>query len=140
MVANSRWWSLKNSARIVLCSRSTFPVVVGEYGAVSRCRIPFSAQIRSNITGPGPRPNRAVNTFPLSVRICSGTPCRASAALSAAQTGRAVARATTAAQTTNREWSSIPVTTFTSAPSASSTRPITSICHSSIDRPRSHRR
>ena len=28
-------WS-KNSRRIVLCSRSTFPVVVGEYGAVSR--------------------------------------------------------------------------------------------------------
>ena len=45
---------VKNSARIVLCSRSTFPVVVGEYGVVSRCRIPLSAQIRSNITGPGP--------------------------------------------------------------------------------------
>ena len=68
-VANARSWGVKNSARIVLCSRSTFPVVVGEYGAVSRCRIPLSAQIRSNITGPGPRPNRPVNTLPLSVRI-----------------------------------------------------------------------
>jgi hypothetical protein len=27
------------------------PVVVGEYGAVSRCRTPFSAQIRSSNTG-----------------------------------------------------------------------------------------
>jgi hypothetical protein len=26
----------------------------------------LSVQIRSNITGPGPRPNRAVKTFPLS--------------------------------------------------------------------------
>jgi hypothetical protein len=40
--------------------------VVGEYGAVSKCRIPFSAQIRSKRTGPGPSPNLAVNTFPLS--------------------------------------------------------------------------
>jgi hypothetical protein len=40
--------------------------VVGEYGAVSRCRMPLSAQIRSNITGPGPRPNRPVKTLPLS--------------------------------------------------------------------------
>ena len=43
----ARWWPTplmrsKNSARIVLCSRSTFPVVVGEYGAVRMCRIPFS--------------------------------------------------------------------------------------------------
>ena len=44
MVAN-RWsahrWSalVKNSARIVLCRRSTFPVVVGEYGALSKCVI-----------------------------------------------------------------------------------------------------
>jgi hypothetical protein len=34
-VANSRSLGVKNSARIVLCSRSTFPVG-GEYGAVSR--------------------------------------------------------------------------------------------------------
>ena len=131
---------VKNSARIVLCSRSTFPVVVGEYGAVNRCRIPLSVQIRSNITGPGPRPNRPVNTFPLSVRICSGTPCRPNASASAWHTGRAVARPTTLAQTTNREWSSMPVTTLISAPSARWTRPITSICHNSIDRPRSQRR
>ena len=39
--------------------------------------MPLSAQIRSNITGPGPCPNRPVNTLPLSVRICSGTPCLA---------------------------------------------------------------
>jgi hypothetical protein len=35
-VANSRSWEDKNSNRIVLCSRSTFAVVVGEYGAVSK--------------------------------------------------------------------------------------------------------
>ena len=62
----SRSCRRKNSARIVLCSRSTLPVVVGEYGAVSRCRIPFSVQIRSKRTGPGPSPNRPVKTLPLS--------------------------------------------------------------------------
>ena len=102
--------------------------------------MPLSLHMRSNITGPGPGPNLAVKTLPLSVRICSGTPCLASAPASAWHTGRAVARATTLAQTTNREWSSMPVTTLTSAPSDRKTRPITSICHSSIDRPRSHRR
>ena len=34
----------------------------------------------------------------------------------------------------------MPVTTFTSEPSDRWTPPITSICHSSIARPRSHRR
>src|SRR6185312_11886263 len=119
--------------------RAAFPVVVGEYGLAVRCLIPLSAQIRSNRTGPGPRPNRAVKTLPLSVRICSGTPWRRSASPSARQTGRAVARSTTLAHTTNREWSSIPVTILTSAPPARCTRPITSICHRSIARPRSHR-
>jgi hypothetical protein len=38
-------------------------------------------------------------------------------------TGRAVARAITAADTMNREWSSIPATTLTSRPSARCTRP-----------------
>jgi hypothetical protein len=33
MVANIWSFGVKNSSRIVLCSRSTFPVVVGEYGA-----------------------------------------------------------------------------------------------------------
>ena len=75
----------------------------GEYGAVSRWLIPLSVQIRPAITGPGPRPNRAVNTLPLSVKIAPGTPCRASAPVRAWQTGRAVARTTTFAQTTNRE-------------------------------------
>jgi hypothetical protein len=116
------------------------PVVVGEYGAVSRCLIPLSLQIRSNITGPGPNPNLAVNTFPLSVRICSGTPWRASASLSASHTGRAVARGTTFALITYREWSSRPVTSFISRPSARNARPITSICHNTIDLDRSHRR
>ena len=53
--------AVKHSARIVLCSRSTFPVVVGDRGAVSRCLIPFSAQIRSNNTSlaePGGRTGR----------------------------------------------------------------------------------
>jgi hypothetical protein len=54
--------------------------------------------------------------LPLSVRVCSGIPCRRSASVSAWQTGRAVARITAFADTTNREWSSIPVTILTSAP------------------------
>jgi hypothetical protein len=33
-------------------NRSTFPVVVSEYGAVSRCWMPLLVQIRSNIIGP----------------------------------------------------------------------------------------
>ena len=78
-------------------------MVVGEYGLAVRCLIPLPAQIRSNITGPGPRPNLAVKTLPLSVRICSGIPCRRSASASAWHTGRAVARSTTFAHTTNRE-------------------------------------
>jgi len=131
----------KNSARIVLCSRSTLPVVVGQRGAVSRCRIPFSAQIRSNITSATePRgPNRPVKTFPLSVRIASGMPCRFNAASSASHTGRAVARATSIAETMNRELSSIPVTALTSTPSARWIPPTTSICHSSIGLARSQR-
>jgi hypothetical protein len=42
------------------------PVVVGDRGAVSRCLMPLSVQIRSRRTGPGPGPNRAVNTLALS--------------------------------------------------------------------------
>ena len=56
-------------------NRSIFPVVVGERGAVSRCLIPFSRQIRSKSTSTGRWwPYRPVNTFPLSVRTSSGTP------------------------------------------------------------------
>jgi hypothetical protein len=40
-------------SRNVLWKRSILPVVVGEYGAVSRCLMPFSLQIRSNGAGPG---------------------------------------------------------------------------------------
>ena len=58
---------------MVRWKRSTLPVVVGEYGAVSRWRMPLLAQIRSKSTGPGPWPNRAVKTLPLSVNIWSGT-------------------------------------------------------------------
>ena len=79
------------------------PVVVGDRGTVSRCRTPFSTQTRSNNTGPGPFPNRAVNTLPLSVKIPSGTPCFRIAAASASHTGRAVARTTNFADTQNRE-------------------------------------
>ena len=65
--ANVPSLGVKNSARIVLCSRSTFPVVVGEYGAVSRCRMPLSAQIRSNSTSAGRGlVKRPVNCLPLS--------------------------------------------------------------------------
>jgi hypothetical protein len=42
------------------------PVVVGEYGAVKRWRMPLLAQIRSKSTGPGPWPKRLVKTLPLS--------------------------------------------------------------------------
>ena len=99
----------------------------------------LSRQIRSNRTRPGPGPKRAVKTFPLSVRMASGTPWRAMAASSASHTGRVVARVTTAAEITNLEWSSIPDTILASDPSAKRTPPTTSICHSSIDRDRSQR-
>ena len=76
-----------NSARRVRWNRSIFPVVVGDRGAVSRCSMPFSRQIRSKSTSIGGCPNRPVNTLPLSVRICCGTPCRRIAAASPSQTG-----------------------------------------------------
>jgi hypothetical protein len=58
---------------------------------------------------------------------------------SASQTGRAVALATTFAETQNREWSSRPVTIDASLPSSSFTPPTMSICHSSMGRDRSQR-
>jgi hypothetical protein len=51
------------SRRRDLCHRSILPVVVGDLGAVRRCVIPLSMQVRLNNTGPGPGPKRAVNTF-----------------------------------------------------------------------------
>ena len=58
-----------------LVQRSTLPVVVGEYGLVSRCLMPFFRQIRSNSTSAGRGlPNRPVNTLPLSVSTSSGMP------------------------------------------------------------------
>jgi type IV secretory pathway TraG/TraD family ATPase VirD4 len=50
------------------------PVEVFNPQNVGGCRMPLSLQIRSDITGPGPLPNRAVSTLPLSVRIWPGTP------------------------------------------------------------------
>ena len=55
----------KKSGRRVRWKRSTLPFWFGEAGWVSRCRMPFLRQIRSNITSP-PFPNRSVNCFPLS--------------------------------------------------------------------------
>ena len=80
-----------------------------------------------------------MNTLPLSVRIASGTPWAAIAASNASHTGRAVARATTQAHTTNRLWSSMPETILASLPSNRRMPPTTSICHSSIDLDRSQR-
>ena len=85
----------QDSRRRARWNRSTLPVVVGERGAVSRWRMPFSLQIRSKSTSPVPGPKRPVNTLPLSVRIWSGTPWRRMARARASQVGRAVARATT---------------------------------------------
>jgi hypothetical protein len=53
-----------------------------------------------------------VKCLPLSVSTSSGTPNSTSAAANAAQTARPVGRATTAASTQNRDWSSTPVTTL----------------------------
>ena len=92
----------RNSARTVLWKRSTLPVVVGLRGAVSRWRMPFSWQMRSKSTMPLPRPKRAVNTLPLSVSTCSGAPWRRMAARKASQTGLAVARGVSWAQTQKR--------------------------------------
>jgi hypothetical protein len=135
------------SGRNVPWKRSTFPFWFGEAGAVNRCRIPFFRQILSNSTSPrlpAYRLNRSVNCVPLSVITSSGTPYRASAWANARHTARAVARSTTTAITQNREWSSIPVTTFASrtspvTASTSSTPPTTSMPHSCIGPGRSKR-
>jgi choline dehydrogenase-like flavoprotein len=103
--------------------------------------MPFFRQMRSNSTSPGRGlVNRPVNCLPLSVRTSSGIPKVRSAWAKAAQTARPVARRTTVAMTQNREWSSTPVTTLASPPSASWMPPTMSSCHSSIGRARCHRR
>jgi hypothetical protein len=102
-------------------------------------RMPLSWQTRSNSTGPGRGPNRAVTTLPLSVRIAWGTPWRANAARRASYTGWAVALGSSLASTQNREWSSIPVTADSWVPSTSRMRPTMSSCHSCIARERSQR-
>lgn len=89
--------------RILLWNRSTWPVVVGERGAVSRWVIPFSRQIRSNSTSPGRARRRPVNTVPLSVRTSSGRPQRRIASPNAPATARADSETTTAARTQNTE-------------------------------------
>jgi hypothetical protein len=50
-----------------------------------------------------------------------------------------VARSTTVAMTQNREWSSTPVMTLHSRPSARNKLAVTSSCHSCIGAGRSHR-
>jgi hypothetical protein len=103
--------------------------------------MPFSRQIRSNSTSAGRGlPNRPVNCLPLSVSTSEGMPYSAIAAVKARQTARAVVRMTTVAMTQNREWSSIPVMTLHSRPSARNRLAVTSICHSSIAAGRSHLR
>jgi hypothetical protein len=63
------WWN-----------RSTFAVVVGVRGLVLRATIPFSRQIRSNITSAGRGwVNRPVNCLALSLNTSSGIPNRCSA-------------------------------------------------------------
>ncbi|GAB3852236.1 hypothetical protein GCM10027610_080160 [Dactylosporangium cerinum] len=102
--------------------------------------MPFSRQIRSNSTSPGRGlVNRPVNCLPLSVSTSSGMPKRRNAATNARHTARPVARRTAVAITQYREWSSTPVITFASVPSASMTPPTMSICHSSIGRSRCQR-
>ena len=102
--------------------------------------MPFSRQIRSNSTSPGPGPEAAGEHLAV-VREDLGRALRGVriAKANASHVGRAVARATTNADTQNREWSSTPVTIFASEPSTRRTPPTMSICHSSIDRARSQR-
>jgi hypothetical protein len=70
--------SLSSSSCRVWCSRSIFPVVVGERGLVSRWVMPFSRQIRSNSTSAGRGlPNRPVNCLPLSESTSPGHPVAA---------------------------------------------------------------
>jgi hypothetical protein len=82
------------------CSRSIFPVVVGDAGRVSRWVMPFSRQIRSNSASAGRGlMNRPVKTVPLSDKTSSGTLLMLMASRNAWQTGRAVARITALATT-----------------------------------------
>jgi hypothetical protein len=86
-----------------------------------------------------PRPEAAGEDLAVVGQDLIGDPMATHRLRQASQVGLAVALRTTSAETQNREWSSIPVTTFNSVPSVSGTPPITSICHNSIARPRSHR-
>ena len=56
-------------------------------------------QILSNSTSPIPGPNRPVNTFPLSVRICSGDP------ISSPRSGvRSIRRSSACGRTPGSSW------------------------------------
>ena len=68
-------WSSSSSFCSDWCSRSIFPVVLGDAGLVSRWVMPFSRQIRSNSTSAGlALMNRPVNTVPLSLSTSPGAP------------------------------------------------------------------
>jgi hypothetical protein len=130
--------SVRHSSCRVWCQRSIFPVVVGDRNPVSRCSMPFLRQIRSNNTSAGRGLlNLPVNCLPLSLSTWSGQPYSTRAAANARHTARPVPRRTTLAITACREWSSSPVTTLSSVPSASHTDPVMSICHRSIGAGRS---
>ena len=103
--------------------------------------MPFSRQIRSNSTSVGGWLNRPVNTFPLSVRICSGTPQHAQRRRQPVTDrpgpfGRHQIRALTQ----SREWSSTPVNAFEDCgPSPAGTRPPRRTATAPSARDRSHR-
>jgi hypothetical protein len=107
-----------------LWKRFTLPVVVGDRGLVRMVSMPFLRQIRSNnASAARGLPNLPVNCLPLSDNTCCGQPNARSACTNAVHTARAVALGTTLAMTQYREWSSSPVTTFSSRPSVRKQEP-----------------
>jgi|tagenome__1003787_1003787.scaffolds.fasta_scaffold20927588_3 hypothetical protein len=102
--------------------------------------MPLRRQIRSNSTSAGRGlVNLPVNCLPLSLSTCWGQPNSRRVWTNAVHTARAVALGTTAAMTQYREWSSIPVTTFSSRPSVRKQEPTMSSCQSSIGASRCQR-
>ena len=107
---------------------------------MSRCRIPFSARIRSNITSELNAPRPAGEHLAVLGEDPLGTPWARRLASSASHTARAVTRATSPAHTAEAGVV-IDAGDHLDLPAVGQTAPpITSICHSSIARPRSQRR
>ena len=101
--------------------------------------MPFSRQIRSKSTSVGVQPEAVGEDLAVVGQDLLGRTVAFEGITRRPQTGAIVARTMTPADTQNRLWSSMPVSTLHSVAVSTRTPPTTSICQSSMGRPRSQR-